>query len=125
MNQTELSRITSKRGFAVALSVVLWLASAFLALASIFALRDILVWLLTNLLIKPNANSNYDAIRSIDVANDCGAIIFGILGLGVIIVSSEYFFRHAGQPRLIRILAGLIALECGIVLPVALLYWRT
>jgi hypothetical protein len=111
--------------FRILFSILLWLVSAFLALAAIFALRDLLLWLLANLLIKPDAKSNYDVNRFIDVANDCGALIFGVLCLGVIVVSSEYVFHHLGQARLNRILTILIVVECVIVLPVAWFFWRT
>ncbi len=107
------------------LSLLLWLVSAFLALASILALRELLLLVLSKLLIDPNANSNADAVHTIFVANDCGSLIFGILCVGMIAVITDYVFKHVGQPRLIRLLAGLIIAECVLVLPVALIFWRT
>src|SRR4051812_17225787 len=125
MNQNILPHPAYRKLITSIMTLVLWLISAFLALAAIFALREILLWLLANWLIKPDAKSNADAIHFIDVANDCGAIIFGMVCLGAIIVSSEYVFKYLGQPRLMRILAGLIAVESVIVLPVALIFWRS
>ncbi len=125
MTQNELSRSTSRKLITSLASLGLWLVSAFLGLASILALREILLFVLSKLLINPDANSNADAVHTIYVANDCGSLIFGILCLGVIVVTSDYVFKHLGQPRLIRLLAGLVAVECVLVLPVALLFWRT
>jgi hypothetical protein len=123
--QNELSPAASHKLIASLGSLVLWLVTAFLGLASILALREILLFVLAKLLIKPHAISNADAIHTIYVANDCGSLIFGILCLGVIVVTSDYVFKHVGQPRLIRLLAGLIAVECVLVLPVAFIFWRT
>jgi hypothetical protein len=122
--QNEFSRSASRQLASNLVSIGLWLVAAFLSLASIFALREILLFALPNLLINPDANSNYDAIHAIYAANDCGAAIFGVICLGVIVVSSDYVFKHLGQPRVIRFLAGLVAVECILVLPVALIFWR-
>jgi hypothetical protein len=50
--------------------------------------------------------------------------VLGIIGLVVAIFSSEYVFRYAGQPRALRALLIIIAVESVIVLPVWLLLWR-
>ena len=124
MNQNELPRLARPKLVPVVTSLALGLIAAFLALAAILALREIFLWLLANVLIKPEAKSNADAVHFIDVANDCGSMIFALFCLGIIVVGSDYFFKHLGQPRLIRRLAGLIAVECVLVLPVALIFWR-
>ena len=122
--QQDRTLAPDKSPLSIVISSLMWLLSAVLALALIFALRELLLWALANLLIDPTANSNFDAVNTIQLANDCGALIFGILCLGIIIVSSEYFFKHVGQRRLIHRLAGLIVVEAAIVLPVALIFWR-
>ena len=124
MPQNDLSLPARPKIIPVLTSLVLGLIAACLSLASIFALREIFLWALANLLIKPDAKSNADAVHFIDVANDCGTLIFALFCLGIIVVGSEHFFRHLGQPRLMRFLAGLIAIECVLVLPVALIFWR-
>ena len=125
MTQTDLSRSTSRKLLSSLTSLALWLISSFLGLASILALRELLLVVLSKLLIDPDAISNADAVHTIFVANDCGSLIFGILCVGIIAITTDYVFKHVGQPRLIRLLAGLIAAECVLVLPVALIFWRT
>ncbi len=125
MRHDELTLNPNRKIISTVTTVVLWLISALLALVSIFALRELLLLLLTKLLINPEAISNADAEHTIFAANDCSAFIFGIFCLGVIVVTSDYVFKRVGQPRTIRILIGLIVVECIIVLPVALIFWRT
>ncbi|MEO8395036.1 MAG: hypothetical protein ABI700_18715 [Chloroflexota bacterium] len=125
MRQNELKLTTSRKLISTVTTLVLWLISAVLALVSIFALRELLFLILTKLLINPDAISNADAEHTIFAANDCSAFIFGIFCLGVIVVTSDYVFKRVGQPRTFRLLIGLIVVECIIVLPVALIFWRT
>ena len=124
MKQNDLPLLARPKLIPLVISLALGLIAAFLTLASILALREIFLWLLANLLIKPDAKSNADAVHAIDVANDCGTAIFAVICLGIIVVGSDYFFKHLSQPRLMRFLAGLIAIECVLVLPVALIFWR-
>ncbi|HVU11945.1 MAG TPA: hypothetical protein VHD90_11740 [Phototrophicaceae bacterium] len=105
-------------------SAGLWIVSVGLALASTFALRDIFVWGLGLLLASPDQASRLRAANTINFAQMCALVIFGVISVGVIVFSSEYFFHYAGQPRFWRRLAGIVAVECVIVLPVALLLWR-
>src|SRR5256885_1203373 len=102
MKQTELTRDqSSKRMLAVLLSTVLWLISAVLALACIFALRDIFLWGLGALLTKPAPAHNFQAAEIIDVAHYCFMVILGLVALVFVVGSGEYVRRHAGQPRLL------------------------
>ncbi len=105
-------------------SAGLWIVSVGLALASTFALRDIFVWGLGLLLASPDQASRLRAASTINFAQMCALVIFGAFSVVIIVFSSEYFFHYAGQPRFWRRLTVIIAAECVIVLPVALILWR-
>ncbi len=105
-------------------AAVLWLISVVLAALSPFALRDVLIWALALAIPQPDQYNRLRAAQTINVASQCGTVIFGIIAVVVMVFSTEYFFHHAGQPRLLRRLGRIIAVECLIVIPVAYFFWR-
>ncbi len=109
---------------AVTLSIVFWLVSVALAALSPFALRDVLVWAMALVIPQPDQYSRLRTAQSINVASQCGTAIFGVLAVVVMVFCTEAFFHHAGQPRLLRRLAWVIAAECLLIIPVALFFWR-
>ena len=109
---------------ALIVSAGLWVASVALALLSTFALRDIFTWVLAFILASPDPASRLRAANTINFAQMCALVIFGVISIVVIVFSSEYFFHYAGQPRTLRRQIGIVIAECVIVLPVALLFWR-
>jgi len=108
----------------LALSVVLWLVSLALTALSPFALRDLLIWGLALVIPQPDQLTRLRTAQAINLASQCGIVLLGVLALVVMVFSTEYFFHQAGQPRLLRRLAGIIAVECLIVVPVAWFFWR-
>jgi hypothetical protein len=51
-------------------------------------------------------------------------MILGVIDLGIILVITEMFFKHVGEPRFMRTLVKIILVETAIVLPTALIFWR-
>lgn len=125
MSQNELIHepIWVKKTIISLVSAVLWLVSAILALLSIFALREVVIWVVTSLAVDPDQGYSYRADGIIRLSSQCSAVLLGMLSIGVIILSSEYLFRRASEPRTVRILTWLVAAECAIVVPVGLLFW--
>ncbi len=109
----------------VALSIVLWVIVAILALFAIFALRELFIWAVATLLNEPgNVGRRLQVANIINFTQQCFVIIAGVIGLGLVMVSADYLFKHAGQPRLNRILLLLVAAEAAIVLPVNYIFWN-
>ncbi len=123
MEDNRLPSAALKKTLLSLLSGLLWLVSAILALVSIFAARDLLMWVLTLLLLQSSVGS-YDGANALSVANDCGSLLLGIASITAIIISSEYFFKHSGQPRVFRLLFMIIAAECALIIPAAIFFWR-
>jgi hypothetical protein len=105
-------------------TVVLWLVAVVMTAVCVFALRELLLWATAALLASPNRREQLQAANAINLAHQCGMIILGIVDLGVILVITELFFKHIGQPRFMRTLVVIILVETAIVLPTALLFWR-
>ncbi len=101
-----------------------WAVSVVLTLASIFALRDVIVWALAILLPNQDMAAQLDSANLINLANQCGVIGLAVIALVVIAYSTEHAFRQSNQARTRRRLIGIIVVECVIVLPVALLLWH-
>jgi hypothetical protein len=76
-------------------------------------------------LVRPDSTTGQriDAAQIINLASMCVIIVLGLLGIGVLVVSGDYTFKHLGQPRLIRRLLALVAVEALIVLPSAWYFW--
>jgi hypothetical protein len=125
LNGVAPERPAPNASIAVLVSGALWLVSVLLTIISIFAIRELILWGLGFLLIDPQAAHNYQATEVINLAHQCLMMVLGIGALGLVIYISESFFAQAGQPRLIRTLSRVIAVEFGLVLLVALLFWRT
>ncbi|MBZ0290548.1 MAG: hypothetical protein K8I30_23190 [Anaerolineae bacterium] len=125
LNGMAPERPAPNASLAVLVSGALWLVAVLLTIISIFAIREIILWGLGFLLIDPQAAHNYQAVEVINLAHQCLMMVLGIAALGLVIYVSESFFAHAGQPRLLRTLGRIVAVEFGIVLLVALLFWRT
>jgi hypothetical protein len=124
MKQTGLTQQQPIFIVSALLSTVLWLVSLVLAGLCFFAVRDVFIWGLALILTGPDRLSQLRAENYVTLAHNCAMIIVGVVDLGVIIFITEYFFRHTGQPRLLRFLAWTLAIEGAILLPVALLFWR-
>src|SRR5690348_4475650 len=113
LNEVSPGRPAPTVTIAVLVSGVLWLVSVLLTIISIFAIREIILWGLAFILIDPHAAHNYKAAGVINLAHQCLMMVLGVAALGLIIYTSEQFFAHAGQPRLMRILGRIIAVEFG------------
>ena len=124
MMQPERTRSPLRNTGAVALSTALWIVSLILAMFSTFALRDIFIWGLAALITPSDQAGRLRAASTINFAQDCALVVFGVISIVVIVISSEYFFREVGQTRLLRRQIRIIVAECVIVLPVALILWR-
>ena|SRR5215211_153043 len=126
LNRTEPSQaqpVVKKYGMIV-LSAVLWVIVAVLALFCIFALRELFIWLVAALFSEPgNQARRAQVANTINFTQQCVVIILAVLGLGVVMSTVEYLFRHAGEARLNLTLLIVIALESVLVLPVALIFW--
>lgn len=109
----------------IALTLALWLVSVVLTFFVVFAARDILVWVMAMLLVRPETTpgQRIDAAQIINLASMCLIIVLGLLGIGVLVVSGDSTFKHLGQPRQIRRLLVLVVVEAAIVLPSAWFFW--
>ena len=105
------------------MSGVAWLVSTVLTLTSVFALREILIWAIGLAVYDPNAISDQQAKALINLSNQCGTIVIGMIALGVILFTGELVFTKASQPRTLRTLLRLIAVEAVLVVPIALIFW--
>ena len=108
----------------VLISGTMWLIASGLGMLSIFAIRDLFIWGVASILRPSDAVTAYQQGAFINVAHYCLMVVLAMFIIGVVIFSSEYVFKHAGEPGTIRLLARIIAVECLIVVPVALLFWR-
>lgn len=124
LNGLAPERPANRVSVAVLVSGALWLVSVLLTIVSIFAIREIILWGLGVALVDPQADHNFQATEVINLVHQCMMMVLGIAALGAVIYLSESFFSHAGQPQLIRRLGRIIAVELGLVLLVALLFWR-
>ena|GEM_PF-6626466 len=126
MNRTETLEaqpVVRKYGM-MAISVVLWVIVAVLAMFCIFALRELFIWAVAALLSEPGNQARQAQVSNIiNFTQQCVVIILAVLGLGLVISTAEYLFRHAGKARLNRILLLVIALESALVLPVNAIFW--
>jgi hypothetical protein len=109
---------------AILLTGILWLISASLALMSIFAIREVLIWGLGAILAPSDTASRNHAADIINLTHHCTVIFLGLVSMVVVVASSEIAIRKPGQPRTLRILALISLVEGVIVVPVALLFWR-
>lgn len=119
-----IDQLSSRKPAAVIVSGALWLASVVLGGLTVFAARVILIWAMALLIPQPTTKARLETTNVINLAQQCGTVVFGLILLGIIVYTSERFFREAGNPRLLRMLARIIAVECLIVLPVWWLVWR-
>src|SRR5262245_58516613 len=85
-------------------TLVLWLISVGLALMMPFALRELLVWGLALAIPQPDTLARLQAASAINYVQDCGIIIFAVIGFVIAVYTSERVFRHLGDSRLVRTL---------------------
>ena len=125
MKQMELGQdqFFMKRGVTILVSAVLWVVSVILALLAIFAVREVVIWALATALTGDDQASRLQAAHFVNLGQDCAIVALGLIGLIAIIYSGDYFFHHMGEARLLRRLLVIIAVECVIVVPVALIFW--
>ena len=124
MDQVHLTQPDAKKYAMIALTVVLWLAMAVLAMFAIFALRELFIWAVAAVLSEPgNVERRNQVANVINFTQQCFVIFAAVLGLGLVMSTTDYLFKHVGQPRLIRRLLIIIALEAALVLPVAYIFW--
>ncbi|MCC6804402.1 MAG: hypothetical protein IT319_16080 [Anaerolineae bacterium] len=116
--------LTHRRPTALALSGVLWLATVVLSVLLIFALRDMLIWGLGLVIPQPTTKARLETANVISLAQQCGVIVFGLVGLILLIYCTDRLIREAGQPKLLRTLARIIAVEFVLVLPAWWILWR-
>lgn len=109
---------------AMMLTGVLWLVMFILGTLAVFALRDLQVWLMAALIPQPTTKARLETANVINMAQQCGIVIFGMIALVALIYFTERAIREAGQPRVMRMLARVIAVEAVIVLPVWWVLWR-
>lgn len=124
MNQLQLTQPDAKKYGMMALTVVLWLIVAVLTMFVIFALRELFIWSVATVLSEPgDAERRLQVTKIINLTQQCFVIFTAVLGLGLVMSTTDYLFKHAGQPRFIRRLLIIIALEAALVLPVAYIFW--
>lgn len=124
MDQVQLTQPDAKKYGMMALTITLWLIMAVLAMFSIFALRELFIWGVAAVLSEPgNVERRNQVANVINFTQQCFVIFAAVLGLGLVMSTTEYLFKHSGQPRLIRRLLIIIALEAALVLPVAYIFW--
>lgn len=119
-----INQLTKQRPTALAASGVLWLASVVLGLLGIFALRDLLVWGLALIIPQPTTKVRLETANLISLAQQCGVVVFGVIGLVLLVYCTERLIRDAGKPNLLRLLARIVAVEFVIVLPAWWILWR-
>ena len=105
------------------LTITLWLTASVLALASIFALRELVIWGAALVFSEINSLSKSQTAGLINLANNCVAMFFGLAAIAGIIAGGEYVGKHVGERRLLRSLGIAIAVECAIILPVGFFFW--
>jgi hypothetical protein len=115
---------SSKRTLAILLTILLWLVSVILTVICIFAAREIILLELAILIPQEDTLSRLQAANFINLVHQCTLPILGIIGVVVMILSSELMFNQAGTPRTLRRLTLIIAAECLIVVPVWFFLWR-
>lgn len=106
------------------LTIALWLSASVLALAAIFALRELVIWGAALLFGSINSLTRAQAAGLVDIVNNCGTMFLGLAAITAIIVGGEYSGKHLGERRLLRLLGVVIVVECAIVLPVGYFFWR-
>jgi hypothetical protein len=116
-------RHTLKHAITVLVFGLLWLISAILAFLAMFAIREVFLWGVVELLYRDSPNRASQTAGIVNASHYCLALVLGIVGLAAVIGGSEYAFRRAGKPGSLRVLLLIIAVECAIVLPVALAFW--
>lgn len=114
---------TLKHAANVLLFGALWLLSVFLMFLTIFALREAFLWGLAEILVWRRPDHPHQSAAIINAAHHCFVILLGLVSIVVVIGGSEFAFRRAGKPGSLRVLLLIIAVECAIVLPVALAFW--
>ncbi len=120
-----IQQLTSRKPTtAVILTGALWLVMFILGTLAVFALRDLQVWLMAALIPQPTTKSRLETANVINMAQQCGIVIFGMIVLVALIYFTERAIRDAGQPRLMRTLARVIVVEAVIVLPTWWILWR-
>src|SRR5690606_17228464 len=125
MEQTNLALESQpRRTLAIVLTIVFWLLTIVLTVTAIFAAREIILLELAILIPQEDILSRLQAANFINLVHNCTLPVLGIVGVSVMIFSSELMFNRAGEPRTLRRLAIIIAAECLIVLPVWLFLWR-
>jgi hypothetical protein len=124
MDQVQLTQPDGKKYGMIALSIVLWVVMAVMAMFAIFALRELFIWAVAAVLSEPgNVERRNQVANIVNFTQQCFVIFAAVLGLGVVMSTTEYLFKHVGQPSLIRRLLIIIAAEAALVLPVAYLFW--
>lgn len=102
---------------------VLWLLSVFLAVMTIFAMREFLVWGMGLTMTEADYTRNYATVDLINMVTQCGTIIMGMLAMAVIIFTGDSVFRDARHPRTVRNLFLVLGAELSIVIPAAVIFW--
>ncbi len=114
-----------KVGLNLLVSIVLGVIAVILAFFSIFAIREIVIWGMSYLLIRLNPNlKQYQIASVINTTHQIAIFVMGIVALIVAVAVPDYIIRYAGQPRVPRTLIKIVLVESAIVLPVALIFWR-
>lgn len=101
----------------------LWLVSVFLAVMTIFAMREFLSWGMGMTLSEADYTRNYATNDLINMVTQCGTVILGMLALSVIIYTGDAVFRSAKHPRTVRTLFLVLGVELSIVVPAAIIFW--
>jgi hypothetical protein len=119
-----LETSSSRRALAILLTILLWLVSIILTIVSIFAAREIILLELAVLIPQEDTLSRLQASNFINLVHQCTLPILGLIGVTVMIISSELMFNRVGEPSALRRLALIIAAESLIVVPVWIFLWR-
>jgi hypothetical protein len=96
---------TFKHAITVLVFGLLWLISAILAFLAMFAIREVFLWGVVELLYRNTPDRDSQAAGIVNASHYCLALVLGLVGLAAVIWGSEF------------------AVECAIVLPVALAFW--
>ena len=107
----------AQRALALLVSSILWVLLTVLAFACVFALRELLMRGLGDLLVPPGASMR-QAAALLNMAQYCLVMLLGMVALIVTLVGAEFAFRRPGSLRSLLIT---LAVEGTIVILPALL----
>ena len=126
MNDNDVVRgqMALKKAADTALIFLLWVLMAVLGLLAIFALRDVIIWGVGALLVDTSGMPSTQIAAMISFANQCGAIILAVVAISAIIASFELIVARSKTPHRVRKLLIIIGVECAIIVPAGLAFWR-